>query len=107
MSAAPELVAIALHPVALPGAVTTYNLSSSSGLDPGLRQNLPISPPPLVQIQLAESCEILGFNAQPIATRGDPLRRFLPGRVLDSERIEKTRLQIIDELHTRCLLYNR
>ena len=73
MAAAPELVTVALIPVALRVA-TVGGLPGSRGLDPFLGHELFPQPLALLQIELAETGDVLGADTQAIAAGRYALR---------------------------------
>ena len=81
--APPELVAVALVPVALRVAAVG-RLPGGGRLDPRRGHELLALPLALLQVELAELGDVLGADAQPVAAGRDALRAGLPGRVLDA-----------------------
>src|SRR5262245_66184107 len=95
MAAAPELVAVALVPVAL-GVAAVRRLARRGRLDPGLGQELLALPLPLLKVNLTETGDVLGADAEPVSAEADPLRADAPGWVLDSQRLEQARAEVVE-----------
>src|SRR5207244_5097254 len=92
--AAPELVAVTLVPVALRVAAVG-GLPGRRRLDPRGRDQLPAVPLAFLKVQLAEFGDVLGADAQAVAAERDALRAGAPGRVLDAQRLEQPRAQVV------------
>ena len=103
VAAAPELVAVALVPVALRVAAVG-GLPGGGRFDPRGGHELLALPLAFLQIQLAEPRDVLGADAQAVAAGRDALRAGLPGRVLDPQGLEQSRLQVIEHGHAGHLL---
>ena len=103
VAAAPELVAVALIPIALRVAAVG-GLPRGGRLDPRCGDELLPVPFPLLEVELAELGDVLGADAQAVAAGRDALRAGLPGRVLDAQRLEESRPQVIEYGHARRLL---
>src|SRR5262249_368536 len=96
VAASPELVAVALVPVAR-RAAAVGRLPRGRRLDPLRGDELLALPLAFLVQELAELRDVLRSNAQAVATGVDPLRALLPRRVLDSEGLEQPRLEVIQE----------
>ncbi len=102
---APELVAIALVPVAgRVGAVR--GLPAGRGVHPGRREQLTALPLALLQIQQAQSCHRLGAQVEPIAAVRHALRARFPLQVVDPERDEQPGPQVVGGLLAGDLLHD-
>ena len=106
VAAAPELVAVALLPVALRVAAVRH-LARRGRLDPRGGQQLPPLPLALLQVELAEARDVLGPHAQAEAAERHPLLVGVPGRVLDAERLEEPRPQVVEHASAGDLLHDR
>ncbi len=105
MTAAPELVAVALLPVAVRVAAIGH-LPSGGSADPGCRDQLLPLPFPLLQVELAKLGDVFGANEQPIAAEADPLRARSPRRLLDAQRFKQPGPQIVQHRLARHLLHD-
>src|SRR5262249_52061282 len=85
--APPELVPVPLVPVA-PRVTPVGRLPGRRGPDPPPRHPLPALPLPFLEVELAELGDVLGPDAQTVATGRNALRARLPGRLLDAQRLE-------------------
>src|SRR5208282_6026702 len=103
MPAAPELVAVALVPVAR-WAAAVGGLAGGRRLDPRLGDKLLVLPLALLQVKLAETGNIPGADAQAVTAGRDALRARFPGRVLDTQGLEQARPKVIEHRLARRLL---
>src|SRR6185295_3378344 len=97
VTAAPELIAVTLLPVA-GRAATVRDLARGGRGNPGRRhQRLP-APLPLAEIELAEAGNVFGRHLEPIAAERDPVAALLPGGVPDAQRLEEARPQVVHQV---------
>ena len=79
MPAAPELIAVALRPIAL-RAGDRPDPRGRRLRNPGFREQSSALPDAPLQIELAEARDLLGGETQPDAAHRDPLRGIRPRR---------------------------
>ena len=96
VAAAPELIAVALVPVALRVAAVR-GLARGGRRHPLGGQELPALPRAALQVELAEAGDVLGRRVEPEAPERDSLWARVPLRVADAERLEQPRPQVLDE----------
>ena len=84
VAAAPELVAVALVPVAF-GIAPVGGLPRGGRLHPGRGDKLLALPLALLQVELAEPGDVLGADAQAETAGRNALGAGLPGWVFDSQ----------------------
>src|SRR5262249_35320820 len=106
VAAAPELVAVALVPVASRGR-PVRGLSSSRFFDPSSGNKLLPVPSTLLQVQLSKSGDFLGPRHETIGTGGDALGAGHPARLFETERLEQPRPQVIQGRFAGRFLDNR
>jgi hypothetical protein len=102
----PELVAVALVPIALRVAAVG-GLAQRGRFDPLRRDQALALPHPFLKVELAEARDVLRRHAEPEAAERDALRALFPGRVPDPERCEQARAEVVDQLRARRLLDDR
>src|SRR5690606_22606588 len=91
----PELVAVALLPVA-PGVAAVRGLEPRRRLDPRLGDELAAVPAPFLEVELPELGDVLGPHAQAVAAEGDPLRALAPVRVVDPQGLEQPGAEVVE-----------
>src|SRR5438874_2436414 len=104
--ATPELVAVALVPIALRVAAVR-GLPRGRRLDPLLGHQLLPLPLALLQAELAKARNVLGVDTQAVTAGRDSLRTGFPSRVVDAQRLKESRLQVIEDSRSGHLLDNR
>jgi hypothetical protein len=95
MTAAPELVAIALHPIDLL-VRAIVDLARGCLGHPGCRYDLPAVPHALLQTQLPEARDAFRRGAQPEAASIDAARAGFPGCLFNAQRLKQTRLEVVE-----------
>ena len=102
VTAAPELIAVALQPVVLRirarglGGRGLLDFERRRFRDPRRGQKLAALPDALLQIELAEFRERLGRHAQAPAAGVDAARTNFPRHAADAERFEQARREVIE-----------
>src|SRR5205823_781056 len=96
VAAAPELVAVALVPIALRIA-PVGGLPGGRRFDPRRGHELLPVPPALLKVELAEFRNVLGADAQAIPAGRDALGAGLPRRAVDAQRLEQARSQVVED----------
>ena len=87
MPAPPELVSIPLRPVNI-GIASIRYLRTGRFFNPLHWQDLFSQPGTLLQVHLAEPCDIFGPDAQAPSTNVDAPRAAIPGWILDTQGVE-------------------
>lgn len=98
VAALPELVAIALVPVAI-GVAAVGGLEGGGGVDVGFWEELFAVPGSVLEIELTEGGDVFGADAEAVAADGDSLGVGFPGGVLDAEGLEESWLEVFEEGH--------
>ena len=106
VSAAPELVTIALLPVRIVVQIVApiRDLFAGGRFDPAFGNQLLAVPQTFLQIELTELGDVLSLDAQPPAASVDPTRASFPSRIFDAQWLEQTRVQILQQRHAGNLL---
>src|SRR5258708_993343 len=95
MTTTPELIAIALFPVAF-RRTAIRGLSRGGQFHPRGGDELLTVPFSFLQVKLPESRNVLGATAESVAAERDPLRARFPLWIFDPERFEQPGLQVIE-----------
>ncbi len=106
VAAAPELVAVALVPVARRVAAVR-DLARGGRRHPLGGQEALAAPLALLQVELAEAGDVLGRHRQAEPAEGNALRGRVPRRVADAQRLEEARPQVVEERRAAHLLDDR
>ena len=96
VAAAPELVSVALVPIA-GGAAAVGGLAGGGGGDPGFGEKLFAIPVSFFEIKLAEFGDVFGADVQAEAAHVDALFIGFPDGLFDVEGFEEARLKVIDD----------
>ena len=118
VTAAPHLITVALQPVAILhlhclchilggfACGAALDVLGGSILNPAGWQELLALPLSLLQQELAHLGQIFGLQEEAPSSSVDALRTLIPVCTYDAQRAEQARVEIVDHLLTRHLLYD-
>src|SRR6185503_4567864 len=93
---APELIAVSLIPVAgWTGPIG--RLPSCGFVHPCRGENLHAVPLTVIEIKQSEPGDVLRAHVEPVGAGADSLRTRHPGRPLDAEFLEQSRLEVVED----------
>src|SRR5262249_7176311 len=95
ISTSPELIAVALIPIAL-GIAAVGDLLGSRHLNPVARHQLLAVPLAALQVQLSELGNVFRPTPQTVPAERDPLRARSPSGIFNSQRLEKSWPKVIE-----------